>query len=178
MMTSTPDLFHRVCNDFNLGVGAAGLVRVKQAFRPLGKLYRGAFQTDANYGELMTAAKHLKMSQTSGFVLFQLLCQDLAVEAGLIKEGETVGIDKEPEVWTAVVDRLLREPLGPEMKTSRWWSAEKAGQHFGSFRTHLLFLLTYVGCLRQWWKCGSCPLVSQPEQKSDSGVPLGEDGHL
>eukprot|EP00971_Amphidinium_carterae_P136579 2706124-Amphidinium_carterae.1 len=85
MMTTSPDLFHRVSNDFGLAVGAAGLDRLKKAFRPVGKLYRGAFQTDANYHELLAAVKHLRSAQTPGFVLFQLLVEELAVETGICK---------------------------------------------------------------------------------------------
>eukprot|EP00971_Amphidinium_carterae_P142233 2817627-Amphidinium_carterae.2 len=61
----------------------------------MGKLYRGAFQTDANYHELLAAVRHLRSAQTSGFVLFQLLVEELAVESGVVRSGETVSLDQE-----------------------------------------------------------------------------------
>ena len=178
-ITVCPDLLHRVSNDFLLAIGKANLVPVRSAYKVLGKLRRGAWSSDSNHELLRHTAKEIFSKHSHGYSLFQTLLEELFREQGM-ELGQAQGDERQQIVlWKALDEELTTAPLGPEYKSSRWWSFECMGRFVCRRRWRLLLLLMHLGTMRKWWRLGCNPLLGQSSTEADSGDPIpGVDGAI
>eukprot|EP00971_Amphidinium_carterae_P331268 6464728-Amphidinium_carterae.2 len=169
-VTVTWDVYHRQSNDWLLAVGQSNLTSVRNVFKSVAKLHRGAFQSDATFDELRECAKRLSSLHTSGCPLWDILADDITAELELLPFHRPATEEEEHRAWDVASASLCSQPLGPELKSQRWWCFEYISRQMCGRRRQLQLLLLYVGVLRKWWSQGRSPLLRQAVAADTEGL--------
>eukprot|EP00971_Amphidinium_carterae_P276856 5494429-Amphidinium_carterae.3 len=176
-ITVTPDTFHRQHNDWLLAIGHSGLVDVRNAYKPLGKLRRAPWSSEGHHEELIATAKHFFATHTVGHPLVQWLLDDLSAEMGCSRESRGLTPEEELDLFKQLGHELCKEPLGAELKSSRWFNYECVARHSSKHKCRTLLLLLVLGIRRKWWSTLCCPLVRARCAEKDDGMPRDSSGH-
>eukprot|EP00971_Amphidinium_carterae_P328760 6460802-Amphidinium_carterae.2 len=175
-MSVTCDHFHRMHNDWLLGVGHSGLVAIRNAFKAVGKMRRAPWGSEGHHAELLATAEQYFATHTSGHPHFQWLLEELGAETGCLPVSRAMIADDEANMFAAIKLDLCREPLGAELKSSRWFNYESVARHCMRRRWRTVLLLLQLGVRRKWWSNLGCPLVSAAVAPADDGLQRDEKG--
>ena len=156
------DRFHRIINDWNGAVTAAGLMMSKVEYQVVLLMRIGPFGGGANHSVLLNCAADMFRYSSSMNPVFLHLYEAICSEMSWSSDPEFGTLPHMQQVWARLKHRLTGAKQREKMKMSRWWSWEIRARvlcrEIGV--SVLLLLLTYVGWKKKWWASwADCVLV-------------------
>eukprot|EP00971_Amphidinium_carterae_P234024 4644059-Amphidinium_carterae.1 len=174
-LTISPDVIHRLLNDWHSGVRAAGLHTHRLEWKAVLVLRQGPWKQGAHHSLLRACAAELDSEGYRGSdVIFHWLFDEIALECG---ESTSPEYGSEPHirrVWAKMMERLLTAGR-TEHRMGRWFSWEHRSRalvkNVGLACT--LYLIAVTGLRKRWWLTfQTSPLFD----KRPDAIPVSELG--
>jgi len=161
-------------NDLASAQSAAGLLLTKMEYSQVCRLRQGPFGGQSYFWIMRKAAEEFFGDYDHSCFIFQMLFDELAMEAGMNSYHPYGSREHQDLVWRWCYRASTMHDSCANHKSGRWWSFEERSRQSAKHRWTDLLVLLYVGFRRGWWKSSS----TSPLQTLEFDFPVDDQVEL